>query len=129
MKMTAVEYLVKKMNEMGYDIPPFVLSNALEMESDAKTLAKSKGIQSMVEHPTETVLPTLLGLETWEQLFDYIYESKLNGQKKQSKELYQSLQQERQVEFQDYLMDMYYHDWISAEMLAKSLKFYADKNN
>lgn len=127
--MTAVEYLVKNMNEMGYDIPPFVLSNALEMERDAKTLAKSRGAQSMVEHPTETLLPTLLGLETWHELFDYIYESKLNGQKKQSKELYQSLSTRRQVEFQDYLIEMFDQEFMSAEMLAQSLKFYADKNN
>lgn len=124
--MTAVEYLVKKMNEMGYDTPPFVLSNALQMERDAKTLAKSRGIQSMVEHPTETVLPTLLGLDTWEQLFDYILESKLNGQKKQSKELYKSLSTRRQVEFQDYLIEMFEQEFMSAEMLAQSIKFYAD---
>ena len=73
--------------------------------------------------------PQLLELTTWAELFDYILESKLNGQKKQSKELYQSLSEQRQVEFQYYLMEMYYHDWISAEMLAKSIKFYADKNN
>jgi hypothetical protein len=82
-----------------------------------------------LEHPTETVLPTLLGLGTWVELFDYIYESKLNGQKKQSKELYQSLSTRRQVEFQDYLMDMFDQEFMSAEMLAQSLKFYADKNN
>ena len=127
--MTAVEYLVKKMNEMGYDIPPFVLNNALEMERDAKSLAKSRGAQSMVEHPTETVLPTLLGLDTWEQLFDYIYESKLNGQKKQSKELYQSLSTRRQVEFQDYLIEMFDQEYMSAKMLAQTIKFYADKTN
>jgi hypothetical protein len=127
--MTAVEYLVKKMNEMGYDIPPFVLNNALEMERDAKTLAKSRGAQSMVEYKAETVLPSLLGLETWEQLFDYIYESKLNGQKKQSKELYKSLSEQRQVEFQDYLIEMFDQEFMSAKMLAQTIKFYADKNN
>ena len=127
--MTAVEYLVKKMNEMGYDIPPFILSNALEMERDAKTLAKSRGAQSMVEQPKETVLPNLLGLETWHELYDYIFESKLNGQKKQSKELYQSLSNRRQVEFQDYLVEMFDNEFMSAEMLAQSLKFYADKTN
>lgn len=124
--MTAVEYLVKKMNEMGYDIPPFVLSNALEMERDAKTLVKSRGMQSMVEHSTENVLPSLLDFDTWEQLFEYIFESKLNGQKKQSKELYQSLSTRRQVEFQDYLIEMHDQEFMSAEMLAQSIKFYAN---
>lgn len=73
--------------------------------------------------------PQLLELTTWAELFDYILESKLNGQKKQSKELYQSLSEQRQVEFQDYLIEMFDQEFMSAEMLAQSLKFYADKNN
>jgi hypothetical protein len=73
--------------------------------------------------------PQLLELTTWPELFDYIFESKLNGQKKQSKELYQSLSEQRQVEFQDYLIEMFDQEFMSAEMLAQSLKFYADKNN
>lgn len=73
--------------------------------------------------------PQLLELTTWEELFDYIFESKLNGQKKQSKELYQSLTQQRQVEFNDYLIEMFEQEYMSAEMLAQSMKFYADKNN
>jgi hypothetical protein len=73
--------------------------------------------------------PQLLELTTWHELFDYIFESKLNGQKKQSKELYQSLSEQRQVEFQDYLIEMFDQEFMSAEMLAQSIKFYADKNN
>jgi hypothetical protein len=73
--------------------------------------------------------PQLLELTTWPELFDYIFESKLNGQKKQSKELYQSLSEQRQVEFQDYLIEMFEQEYMSAEMLAQSIKFYADKNN
>jgi hypothetical protein len=73
--------------------------------------------------------PQLLELTTWPELFDYIFESKLNGQKKQSKELYQSLSEQRQVEFQDYLIEMFEQEFMSAEMLAQSIKFYADKNN
>ena len=71
--------------------------------------------------------PQLLELTTWAELFDYILESKLNGQKKQSKELYQSLSEQRQVEFQDYLIEMFEQEYMSAEMLAQSIKFYADK--
>ncbi len=71
--------------------------------------------------------PQLLELTTWPELFDYIFESKLNGQKKQSKELYQSLSEQRQVEFQDYLIEMFEQEFMSAEMLAQSIKFYADK--
>jgi hypothetical protein len=70
--------------------------------------------------------PQLLELTTWPELFDYIFESKLNGQKKQSKELYQSLSTRRQVEFQDYLIEMFEQEFMSAEMLAQSIKFYAD---
>jgi hypothetical protein len=73
--------------------------------------------------------PQLLELTTWPELFDYIFESKLNGQKKQSKELYKSLSEQRQVEFQDYLIEMFDQEFMSAEMLAQSIKFYADKNN
>ena len=73
--------------------------------------------------------PQLLELTTWPELFDYIFESKLNGQKKQSKELYQSLSEQRQVEFQDYLIEMFEQEYMSAEMLAQSIKFYADKTN
>ncbi len=73
--------------------------------------------------------PQLLELTTWPELFDYIFESKLNGQKKQSKELYQSLSTRRQVEFQDYLIEMFDQEFMSAKMLAQTIKFYADKNN
>jgi hypothetical protein len=72
--------------------------------------------------------PQLLELTTWPELFDYIFESKLNGQKKQSKELYQSLSEQRQVEFQDYLIEMFEQEFMSAEMLSQSIKFYSDKN-
>ncbi len=71
--------------------------------------------------------PQLLELTTWPELFDYIFESKLNGQKKQSKELYQSLSTRRQVEFQDYLIEMHDQEFMSAEMLAQSIKFYSFK--
>jgi hypothetical protein len=71
--------------------------------------------------------PQLLELTTWPELFDYIFESKLNGQKKQSKELYQSLSEQRQVEFQDYLIEMFEQEYMSAEMLAQSIKFYSFK--
>jgi hypothetical protein len=71
--------------------------------------------------------PQLLELTTWPELFDYIFESKLNGQKKQSKELYKSLSDQRQVEFQDYLIDMFEQQFMSSEMLAESIKFYLTK--
>jgi len=35
--------------------------------------------------------PQDLDMGTWEELFDYILESKLNGQRKQSLEIYQAL--------------------------------------
>jgi len=73
------------------------------------------------------MIPQLLELTTWPELFDYIFESKLNGQKKQSKELYQSLSEQRQVEFQDYLIEMFEQEFMSAEMLAQSIKFYSTK--
>jgi hypothetical protein len=71
--------------------------------------------------------PQTLDFATWPELYDYIFESRLNGQKKQSKKLYQSLPEERQVEFQDYLIEMFDQEFISAEMLAQSIKFYSPK--
>lgn len=45
--------------------------------------------------------PQDLEFQTWEELFCYIYESKVNGQHKQSKELYESLRDTN--EFYEYL--------------------------
>lgn len=72
--------------------------------------------------------PQDLDFETWEELFDYILESKLNGQKKQSKEIYKSLSEQKQVEFIDYVSEMYTYEamhYSQEKILAQTIKFYS----
>lgn len=71
--------------------------------------------------------PQDLDMGTWEELFDYILESKLNGQRKQSLELYQSLSEQRKVQFLDYLIDMNEQGWMGELDLAQTIKFYENK--
>jgi hypothetical protein len=68
--------------------------------------------------------PQDLDMGTWEEVFDYILESKLNGQRKQSIELYQALSEAKRVHFIDYLIDMTEHGWMSPLELAQTMKYY-----
>lgn len=63
--------------------------------------------------------PKDLDFETWEQLYEYILESKLNGQHKQSKEIYKSLSNQRQVEFVDWLREILFYDMMPDEKLKE----------
>jgi hypothetical protein len=72
--------------------------------------------------------PQTLGFETWEELYDYIIESKINGQRKQSKDIYRSLNEHRRVEFIDYIDEMYRYEamhYSQVKELANHIKFYA----
>jgi hypothetical protein len=71
--------------------------------------------------------PQDLDMGTWEELFDYILESKLNGQKKQSLEIYQALSEQKRVQFEDYLRDMTEQGWMSPIDLAQTIKFYENR--
>jgi hypothetical protein len=71
--------------------------------------------------------PQDLDMGTWEELFDYILESKLNGQRKQSLEIYQSLSEEKRVKFEDYIRDMTEQGWMSPIELAQTIKFYENR--
>jgi hypothetical protein len=69
--------------------------------------------------------PQDLDFETWEELFDYILESKINGQKKQSLELFNALP-DRQA-FIDYVSETYHYEAMhngQQNELADTLKFY-----
>lgn len=68
--------------------------------------------------------PQDLDFKTWEELFDYILESKLNGQRKQSLGIYKSLSEQKQVEFLDYLIEMHEQGWMASLDLAQTIKFY-----
>ena len=56
--------------------------------------------------------PSTLDFLTWEELYEYILESKLNGQHKQSKEIYKSLSKQRQVEYIDWLRETLFYDYM-----------------
>lgn len=71
--------------------------------------------------------PQDLDMGTWEELFDYILESKLNGQRKQSLEIYQALSEQKRVQFEDYLRDMTEQGWMSPIDLAQTIKFYENR--
>jgi hypothetical protein len=68
--------------------------------------------------------PQDLDMATWEELFDYILESKMNGQRKQSIELYQALSEAKRVHFIDYLIEMTEQGWMSSLDLAQTMKYY-----
>ena len=71
--------------------------------------------------------PHNLDMGTWEELFDYILESKLNGQKKESLRIYQALSEDKRVKFEDYLRDMTEQGWMSPIELAQTIKFYENR--
>lgn len=71
--------------------------------------------------------PQTLDFETWDELYEYILESKLNGQHKQSRDMYRALNEHRRVEFIDYLDDMYRYEamhYNQVKQLATLMKFY-----
>jgi hypothetical protein len=68
--------------------------------------------------------PQDLDMATWEELFDYILESKTNGQMKQSTEIYQELTEANRVQFMNYLIDMTEQGWMSPLDLTQTIKFY-----
>lgn len=75
--------------------------------------------------------PQDLEFETWDELFDYILESKLNGQRKQSKEIFKSMPEQKRVEFIDYVDDMYRYEamhYSQVKELANTIKFYEQRN-
>lgn len=72
--------------------------------------------------------PQDLNFETWDELFDYILESKINGQRKQSLEIFKSMPEQKRVEFIDYIDEMYRYEamhYSQVKELAKHIKFYA----
>jgi hypothetical protein len=72
--------------------------------------------------------PQDLEFETWTELFDYILESKINGQKKQSLELFNELpDRETRQAFIDYVSETYHYEAMhngQQNELADTLKFY-----
>jgi|LakMenE01Jun11ns_1017448.scaffolds.fasta_scaffold9864057_2 hypothetical protein len=54
--------------------------------------------------------PQDLDFDTWDELYLYILKSKINGQHKQSKSIYKSLEIVRQEQFEEWLKDLFFMD-------------------
>lgn len=59
--------------------------------------------------------PQDLDFNTWDELYQYILESKINGQHKQSKNLYKSLGISYKEQFEQWLKDLFFSDNMSEE--------------
>jgi hypothetical protein len=76
--------------------------------------------------------PQDLNFETWDELFDYILESKINGQKKQSLEIFNSIRPYKRVAFIDYISEAYHYEAMhngQQNELAETLKFYYESRD
>jgi hypothetical protein len=102
------------------EIPQAVLEHALRMQEENLSHAKILGMKSMVE-TKEFISPSDFSLDTWEELFDHIIEDKINGNRTQSKELFNSLNDRKKSDFIDYVSEM--HNYQQYE-LVNTIKFY-----
>lgn len=68
--------------------------------------------------------PKDLNLSTWEQLYHYILESKFNGQRKQSLEIYNSLTKYKRVMFFAYIIDLYEDGQMGNTDITETFNFF-----
>ena len=76
--------------------------------------------------------PQDLEFETWNELYDYILESKINGQKKQALEIFKAMILHKRIDFIDYINDMYYFDsmhYDEQKELAETIDFFIGELN
>lgn len=64
---------------------------------------------------TQTIIHEY-GFETLEDYFDYIVESRVNGQHKQARELFNALGNEQKGHFFNYYEIVYHYEALSADM-------------
>ena len=102
--MSPVEFLKRMV-----DIPSPILAQALEMEQEYRQNAYLQGMVKATPARSFTHYKDL-DFSSWDELYEYILESKLNGQHKQSKELYKGLSDRRQVEYIDWLRETLFYD-------------------
>ena len=60
--------------------------------------------------------------ETLEEYNDYIIESRINGQHKQAKQLYNNLTREEQTQFWDYIETAYHYEIDTPQEMADTLQ-------
>jgi hypothetical protein len=73
----------------------------------------------------DAMTPKDLNLSTWEQLYDYILESKFNGQRKQSLEIYNSLTKYKRVMFFAYIIDLYEEGLMGLTDMNETFKYFS----
>ena len=62
---------------------------------------------------------------SWKELYEYILESKMNGQHKQSKELYKGLSDRHKVEYIDWLREtLFYDDMPKLKEFQQIINYY-----
>jgi hypothetical protein len=79
----------------------------------------------------EPIKPQDLDFETWQELYEYILESKINGQHKQSKGLYKSLALCHKENFEEWLHELVFVDGMTLnvseekqEEFSELIKYY-----
>lgn len=102
--MSPVEFLKRMV-----DIPSPIIAQALEMEQEYRQNAYMEGMVRATPHKSFTHYKDL-DFSSWQEMYEYILESKMNGQHKQSKELYKGLSERRQVEYIDWLRETLFYD-------------------
>jgi hypothetical protein len=76
--------------------------------------------------------PQDLDFDTWNELYDYILESKINGQKKQALEIFKAMILNKRIDFIDYISDMYYFEsmhYDEQKELAETIDFFIGELN
>jgi hypothetical protein len=76
--------------------------------------------------------PQDLDFETWNELYDYILESKVNGQRKQALEIFKAMILNKRIDFIDYISDMYYFEsmhYDEQKELAETIDFFIGELN
>jgi hypothetical protein len=117
--MSPVEFLKRMV-----DIPAPILSEALEMEQEYRQNAYMEGMIRATPHKSFSHYKDF-DFSSWKELYEYILESKMNGQHKQSKELYKGLSDRHKVEYIDWLREtLFYDDMPKLKEFQQIINYY-----
>ena len=117
--MSPVEFLKRMV-----DIPAPILSEALEMEQEYRQNAYMEGMIRATPHKSFSHYKDFY-FSSWKELYEYILESKMNGQHKQSKELYKGLSDRHKVEYIDWLREtLFYDDMPKLKEFQQIINYY-----
>jgi len=117
--MSPVEFLKRMV-----DIPAPILSEALEMEQEYRQNAYMEGMVRATPHKSFGHYKDF-DFSSWQEMYEYILESKMNGQHKQSKELYKGLSDRHKVEYIDWLREtLFYDDMPKLKEFQQIINYY-----